>query len=317
MRGVEIQPFSDEHVEAAAALLEERHAQHLAAEQLLPANIDYPAEVEALWKDDSASGAVAIRGEQVVGYLLGVRRDDRIWGPNVWIELAGHAAQQPEIVRDLYGAAAAAWVDEGRHRHYALVPSSDWAHVDAWFRLSFGAQHAMGIRETPEATESNHGEIEVRSAGTADMETELAHGAVLPEHQSRSPVFGSHPMPSQEELRADYLEELEDPEIATLIAERDGQALGSLVMTSADKSSMHSGLARPERAAFLGFAATIPEARGLGAGLALTEAGLAWARENGYSVVVTDWRETNLLSSRFWPARGFRRTFLRLYRSIP
>jgi hypothetical protein len=26
---------------------------------------------------------------------------------------------------------------------------------------------------------------------------------------------------------------------------------------------------------------------------------------------------TNLLASRFWPARGFRPTFLRLYRSIP
>jgi hypothetical protein len=26
---------------------------------------------------------------------------------------------------------------------------------------------------------------------------------------------------------------------------------------------------------------------------------------------------TNLLSSRFWPARGFRETFLRLYRHIP
>jgi hypothetical protein len=33
--------------------------------------------------------------------------------------------------------------------------------------------------------------------------------------------------------------------------------------------------------------------------------------------MVTDWRETNLLASRFWPKRGFRRTFLRLYRSIP
>ena len=88
-------------------------------------------------------------------------------------------------------------------------------------------------------------------------------------------------------------------------------------MVPVERSSMHVGLARPERAAFLGFAATLPEARGSGAGLALTNAGLAWAREHGYPVTVVDWRETNLLASRFWPARGFRRTFLRLYRSIP
>ena len=41
------------------------------------------------------------------------------------------------------------------------------------------------------------------------------------------------------------------------------------------------------------------------------------ARERGYPTIVVDWRVTNLLSSRFWPGRGFRTTFLRLYRSIP
>ena len=32
-------------------------------------------------------------------------------------------------------------------------------------------------------------------------------------------------------------------------------------------------------------------------------------------VVVTDWRETNLLASRFWPARGFRPSYVRLHRA--
>ncbi len=41
------------------------------------------------------------------------------------------------------------------------------------------------------------------------------------------------------------------------------------------------------------------------------------ARERGYGTMVTDWRVTNLLASRFWSARGFRPTFLRLYRHIP
>ena len=80
---------------------------------------------------------------------------------------------------------------------------------------------------------------------------------------------------------------------------------------------MHVGLGRPDGAAFLGFAVTHPDVRGSGAGLALTEASFRWARERGYEVMVTDWRATNLLSSRFWPSRGFRSTFLRLYRSIP
>ena len=37
---------------------------------------------------------------------------------------------------------------------------------------------------------------------------------------------------------------------------------------------------------------------------------LDWAAAEGYAVVVTDWRATNLLSSRTWPKLGFRPTFL-------
>jgi hypothetical protein len=36
----------------------------------------------------------------------------------------------------------------------------------------------------------------------------------------------------------------------------------------------------------------------------------------GYRVAVTDWRATNLLSSRTWPRLGFRQSFLRLHRRI-
>ena len=75
--------------------------------------------------------------------------------------------------------------------------------------------------------------------------------------------------------------------------------------------------AGPSVRPFSGSPSTLPELRGSGLGLALTDASFNWAAENGYEVMVTDWRVTNLLSSRFWPKRGFRPVFLRLYRSIP
>jgi ribosomal protein S18 acetylase RimI-like enzyme len=317
MRGVEIQPFTDEHVDAAAALLEQRHARHREAEPLLPANVDFRADIEAVWMGEAASGVVAIRAGEVVGYLLGIRRDDAMWGPNVWIELAGHAVQDPEIVRDLYGVAAANWVEEGRNRHYAFVPATDDELVDAWFRLSFGAQHAAGIQETPSTLDRSPPGVEVREAVAEDIDAAIALDRILPQHQERAPVFSSVPSWTDEELRDDLLGDVDDPEVGLFIAELEGRPVGLLTMVSAEKSNMHSGLARPVPAALLACAATLPESRGSGAGVALTNAGLAWARDQDYPVVVTDWRETNLLSSRFWPARGFRRTFRRLYRSIP
>jgi hypothetical protein len=49
---------------------------------------------------------------------------------------------------------------------------------------------------------------------------------------------------------------------------------------------------------------------------ALGETVLAWAAEQRYDCVVTDWRTTNLLSSRTWPALGFGESFARLHRLV-
>ena len=118
MARLEVHPFSAEFVEDAGRLLAGRHRAHRGAEPLLPPEYENPAaaaaEVEALAAGDDASGAVALRGDRVVGFLLGSRRDDEIWGPNVWVEFAGHAVEEAEDLRDLYAAAAARWLDEGR-----------------------------------------------------------------------------------------------------------------------------------------------------------------------------------------------------------
>ncbi len=318
MPELEIQPFSEEHVEGAAALLEERHIRQRAVEPALPENVDYRAEIQALWDAKERSGAVAIRDGELVGYLLGAHREEGFWGPNMWVEYAGHAVREPELVRDLYAFAAEEWVARDRVQHYALVPATDPELVDAWFRLSFGVQHAAGIQETPESTGPSPDGVAIRRAEREDIEDAMALDLVLASHQARAPVFSSlAPQEITDEDREQFLADIDNPEVALFLAEIDGKAVGELLMVPVEKSSMHVGLARPEHAAFLGYATTLPEARGSGAGLGLTSAGLAWAHERGYPVTVVDWRETNLLASRFWPARGFRRTFLRLYRSIP
>jgi len=244
--------------------------------------------------------------------VLGIRKAEA-WGENVWVDPAGHSVEQAEDVRDLYAAAAARWVDEGRTRHYVVAPASDGALVEAWYRLSFGQQQALAIREVPDAVMPET----VRAATESDIDALVELGPILPDHQSLSPVFSSGPRETEEEFRQEVLEDLANSEIGTLVAEAGGRVVGCFSLSPTTLSSMHSGLARVDGALLLGWAATRPDIRGTGAGLALTEGGFAWARERGYETMVTDWRVTNLLSSRFWPTRGFRPTFLRLYRSIP
>jgi ribosomal protein S18 acetylase RimI-like enzyme len=321
MARLEVVPFSDEHLDPAGRLLAARHARHRKAEPSLPERFEDPAaarqEIEQAWHVEGASGTVALRDERVVGYVVGTPRESKTWGENAWIELAGHAVEESEDVRDLYAEAAAHWVEEGRTRHYAFVPAADSSLVDAWFRLGFGQQHAHALQEvTPREVALSPG-VEIREPREEEIEELIEIDLALPAHQSRSPVFSDIGQPTREELREEWASTLDGDEEHVLVAYQDGKPGAVWSISPLEVSSQHRGLGRPERAAFLGFASTLPEFRGSGLGLALTDASFAWAAENGYEVMVTDWRVTNLLSSRFWAKRGFRRTFLRLYRSVP
>lgn len=317
---LEIHPYGPEFLDDAARLLAQRHAAQRVGEPGLPVayeQVDATREAIAELATESASGAVATRGGEVVGYLVGTPRDDPTWGPNVWVEPAGHAVQVAEDVRDLYGFTAARWVEEGRTSHYAVAPARDDALVDAWFRLGFGQQHVHAIREAPTAplTVLPAG-VAIRSATRDDIPVLGALDVALPAHQHASPVFSGLAPPPVEEAIGEWEEDFDDSRFATFVAVVGGSVVGSAIGCPITVSGAHNGLARPDGAGFLGFAAVLPEARGAGVGRALGARVLDWAADEGYPWVVTDWRATNLLSSRTWPRLGFRPTFLRLFRAI-
>ncbi len=311
-----------EHLEKAAALLAARHRDQRLVEPGLDARYEAPsaahAELEGLLGGDGASGVVAVEGDEVTGFLLGLPLAES-WGPNVWVPSAGFAVTEPELVRDLYAAAAERWVAEGRTSHYALVPATDPLLVDAWFRLGFGHQHVHAIREAPVAAEPTTPAPEgvvLRRATRADLDALARLDLALPEHQALSPVFSRLPLPSLEEAREEYESDFDDERFATFVAERGGEVVGSAVGCALTLSSTHTSLALAPDAGFLGFAAVLASRRGSGVGRLLGERVLQWARDEGYPTVVTDWRMTNLLSSRTWPRLGFRPTFYRLFRAI-
>jgi GNAT superfamily N-acetyltransferase len=317
---LELKPFTADFLADAGQLLAQRHAAHLAAEPLLPSAFAQSAVAEAavraLYEADGSSGSVALVDGMVVGYLLGVPKTDPVWGPNVWVEAAGFAVRPAETIRDLYGLAAARWVDEGRTAHFALVPTLDPAGVDAWSRLAFGKQHMHAIREVPRAPFPLPDGLVVRRAHRGDIPSLAELELALPQHQELSPVFSASRLPTLDSVVKEWEDDFDDPEFAVFVAETGGVAVGSAVGCSIAKSSAHHALSRPDNAGFLGFAAVYPDKRGLGVGRALGGAVLWWAAESGYLSVVTDWRVTNLLSSRAWPRLGFRPTFIRMHRLI-
>jgi ribosomal protein S18 acetylase RimI-like enzyme len=320
MSRVEVRPFAESDLPAAGLLLAARHRAHRAAAPLLSPRFENPSVAESAlrlaWESEMASGAVGSRDGKVVGFVLGAPKPVAAWGPNVWVEAAGNATFDHESIRDIYAVAATRWVAEGRTAHYVIVPAYDKALVDAWFRVGFGLQHVHGIRELPTATATVAAGLTVRPPNRADIPVLARLDLELRRHQSLSPTYSAVEAPSLQECLAEQEADFGDPDYPTFVAERGGQVVGCAVACSLDKSSAHIGPAAPDRAGFLAFAAVLPEARGLGVGRTLGEAVLAWSAEAGFDCVVTDWRATNLLSSRTWPRLGFRESFLRLHRLI-
>lgn len=319
---VDVRPLDSADLDAAAALLAERHRRHRQAEPLLdPAYEDLPrarVEIEKLLADPTASAWTAVRGDVPAGYLVGIAKSVDTWGPNVWIEAAGHAADDPSVVRELYAAGAAAWMADGRNNHHVIVPASDAALVDAWFSLDFGQQHLHAVREVPPASFGvvPRSELVIRRPTRDDLPVLAELELVLPRHSQLSPLFSPVSKQTVEEVEAELTEDFDNPTFTNFVAEHDGKVIGSATACDLSVSNSNNSLIRPASAGFLGYAAVLPEARGVGAGKALGETVLAWARDAGYPVIATDWRSTNLQADRSWRGLGFRPTFRRLHRFV-
>jgi GNAT superfamily N-acetyltransferase len=298
MPSLEIHAFSEDFRGDAARLLAERHARERAAEPLLPEIDDYAAHVP------DGEGVVATRSGEVVAYLIGAAVEDRaVVGP------AGCAATEPEALRDLYARLAAGWPA----RHQVLVPANDAALIDPWFRLAFGCQFMLAVRETEPTTPLHFGGS-IRPGTPDDLPAVAELDRILWQLQSESPSFSGLDL-AAEDFEAEWADTWDDPELFPLhaVAELDGRVVGHALLYRRPAGDLRV----PPENVDLAHAATLDEVRGQGVGLALTAHVIGWAHEHGFRSMTTDWRSVNLLSSRFWPRRGWRPTHLRLYRAVP
>lgn len=297
MPPLEIHPYSESFREDVARLLAARHARERAAEPLLPAIGDFAPHIPA------GEGAVATRGGEAVAYLIGSVRADR-----AEVGMAGVAASEPEAVRDLYAHLARAWPP----RHQALVPASEAALVDAFFRLAHGLQFVLAVRETEPAAPVDFGGT-IRQGTPDDLKAVAEFDRILWTLQADSPSFSGLD-PAGEDFEAEWTGLWEDPLFPLhVVAEREGTVIGHALLYRRPAGDLRV----PEGNVDLAHAATCAHVRGSGVGLALAAHVLAWAYEQGFGSVTTDWRSVNLLASRFWPRRGWRPTHYRLYRAVP
>ena len=140
----------------------------------------------------------------------------------MWVEGAGHAASEPEVIRDLYGYLAAS-VGRGRRDHgiRSSCPRATRA-------CSMPGSGRVSVSSTPTAIRGPRGHrrvvepptgILVRRAERADIPVLARLGLSLAEHQVASPVFSMIELPTLEAEVADWEDGFDDPAYATFVAE--------------------------------------------------------------------------------------------------
>ena len=221
-----------------------------------------------------------------------------VWGACVFVEAL---VDDPETVRGAYAEQSPTWPP----LHFAISKPTARA-LDPWYRLGFAQMHAYGVRASG-GVRFDAPDVSVRRGSVEDLDDAVAIDKLIYDAQAVSPSYSTYLYDAMAQ-RQSWIETLEADDVAYFVAERHGVPVGhaTLYPDPSDEEALH-----------LASTAVVPSARGLGVGRMLTAHALAHAAEQGYPRLRTNWRVTNLAASRFWPARGFELTAIRLVRRVP
>ena len=219
--------------------------------------------------------------------------DTAYWGPHVFLQGSGEA----EEIRGAYALESAEWLP----LHFAIAETTPEAR-DPWYRLGFAQMHAYGMCESGGERAPAPG-VTIRRGGPEDIETALRIDQLIAEAQAVSPSYSAVAAEEAPD-RADWEEVPAAADTGYFVAE---DRTGTVGHTTLYPDPVHT------EALHLASTAVVPAARGRG----VTTHSLAYTAEQGFQQLRTNWRVTNLAASRFWPARGFQLTHIRLVRRLP
>jgi GNAT superfamily N-acetyltransferase len=294
---VDVRPFTRADVPFAASLLAARPNAHPLAAPVAAAE-----EVAALL-DAGHAGYVADGG-----YLIGRVDDD-----GAWAQYAGHAARDAATYRHLYRAVARDWVAAGQRRHCVVMPDGDPVAGPAFADLAFGREHVFALASlaAQPAGPPPPADVAVRAGTLDDYDALAPMFPGLRRHLAESPCFSPSPASYYERLPEEFRADLADRDVTYFVASLGGRDVGF-----ATWEPLPPRILVPAGAFALGHMSVLPEARGRGAGHALTLAGLALARERGHTVTWTDWRLTNMSAEPHWRHYGWTPYLVRMTRRI-
>ncbi|WP_033543749.1 GNAT family N-acetyltransferase [Planococcus sp. CAU13] len=311
------------HIRQMSALLAKRHEKERQAFPFLPSAFEEIDEAEAVIRHQLekpfVSGIAAVRGIDVIGYLLYEFKEDTDRGRYVHMgyeSIAISEKEHPSLLRLLYADAGAEWVKHGYFTHVLMIPLGQQLLVDQWLEQGFcyEQKYAVLSLQNFEAEEKEApGKLKIRRGKQEDAELLKKVALWNSIHQAAAPSWHPITKETMEDIKRSYMDLSEDKEAYLWIAELGERIAGFHVYF---RLAEEHSLSAPPNCAVLPAASTNPDLRGKGIGRVLANHCFTELKNEGFDYVYADWRTPNQLASYFWPKLGFEPFLIRMSRKI-
>ncbi len=316
--------FDKKYLPSMAQLLAKRHQVERSYYLFLPEQYEHPKATESLLREKVetpyVNGIVAIRNEEVIGYMLYEFKEDAKKGRHITVDYPSIAISKdahPRLVRLMYAEAGAEWVANGYFQHIVYVPIGYDRFVYEWLEQGFRFEQKYAMLDIQKyeakAKEEEKAPLTVRQLVEGDTEMLKGMSSWNSIHQASAPSWNPITKESLEDVRTGYAALAKDAEAIVMIGEQEKVPVGFHVYYEADSSiNMYT----PERTVELPAAATNPHYRGQGIGKSMADASHAKLKELGYDFALADWYTPNHLASYFWPKLGYQPFMIRMIRTV-
>src|SRR5690606_35314652 len=299
--------IEDRHIRQMAVLLAKRQERERKRFSFLKAMFEEIDETEVILRKlldrPYISGIVAVRGIDVIGYLLYEFKESAERGRHVFIDYASlpiSENEHPRLLRLLYAAAGAEWVKHGYFHHVLMAPLGHPLLIGEMLDQSFryGQKYAvLPLKDfSPSENESEPG-LEFRKGTPADGPLLRKMAASNSIDQATAPSWNPITKELLDDLKQSYSEVANDEEALFWLAEQSGRMAGFHIYYRKEDPQ---NLAVPSNCVELPAASTNPEMRGKGVGRALANHCFMEIKKLGFDYIYTDWHTPNHLSSYFW-----------------
>ncbi|MDN7243269.1 GNAT family N-acetyltransferase [Planococcus sp. N028] len=320
---IQFMGVEENHIRQMATLLAKRHERERKSFQFLPSEFEEIDESEnvirKMLERPYISGIVAVRGIEVIGYLLYEFKEEAERGRYVWMDyesIAISEKENPSLLRLLYADAGAEWIKHGYFHHVLMVPLGNPAIVEQWLNQSFYYEQKYAVLplhdfEAKEPAQKPN--LSFRRGGKEDAPLLKKMALWNSIHQAAAPSWLPITKETMHDIKNAYAALSEDQEAYLWLAQQGERVAGFHVYYRKDNPL---SLVTPANCVELPAASTNPDLRGRGIGRALANYCFSELKNEGFDFVFADWHTPNHLASSFWPRLGFKPVMVRMSRQI-